>query len=253
MKEKGLMELVDDCEQVNEPYTKTDENMLRAEQLKDLGFLKVAEDIVTQVKTKDKLGRITDYGYIKITDEQIAKFLDKKVELYNAEHEIKPSQIDPDESVSARRRWFDFGKRIQSPQMPMPPLEQRDFGNPLRYTQRSMIADMYDRMMRDSILLGFGGYTGGSSLSRDTCDRGKSTGIGRFEWNETHIQAYKTIPPQDVLDKLAEHKAREVFDYFTIASIESIPDPLLLGRVNDVKDRFFIAQWGKDITLDDII
>jgi len=91
------------------------------------------------------------------------------------------------------------------------------------------------------------------SLLASTCHRGSYSGIGYFLWEETPITTYEGIPPDGVLTTLKEHKERGVFDEFVVATVEAIPDPLLLGKINEVSDRFYIAQWGNDIALDDII
>ena len=88
-----------------------------------------------------------------------------------------------------------------------------------------------------------------------TCDYYSydSTTIGKFVWTENRLGNYKGIPPKEVIETLKEHKERQVFDYFTIAAVEGVRDPLLLGRLNNVADRFYIAQWGTDVTLDDLL
>jgi len=94
------------------------------------------------------------------------------------------------------------------------------------------------------------------SIYEKTCDYDKHDPetIGRFEWKEVPVEEYEGLPPAPVLETFKEHKARKVFDYFTIASVNSVPDPLLLGRIDgDDDNRWFIAQWGKDVCLDDLI
>lgn len=78
-------------------------------------------------------------------------------------------------------------------------------------------------------------------------------------WVEAAVAKYKGIPPDDVLGKLEEAKKAGAYDYFTIATVDTrltktpIRDPLLLGRINGSTDRYFLAQWGDDISLDDVI
>jgi hypothetical protein len=58
-----------------------------------------------------------------------------------------------------------------------------------------------------------------------------------------------------VLEKMREAKKCNCFDSFEIAKIESIEvkkDPILFGRVNECGDRFFIAQWDDDVTIEAI-
>ncbi len=89
-----------------------------------------------------------------------------------------------------------------------------------------------------------------------TCDYDltKEGTIGKFEWTEVPVEEYEGLPPKRVLETFKKHKERKVFDYFTIASVEGIKDPLLLGRLNGERSkRWFIAQWGIDVSLDDLI
>lgn len=69
------------------------------------------------------------------------------------------------------------------------------------------------------------------------------------------IKNYTEVPPKDVLEKLREAKKWNCFDTFEIAKIESVVemrDPILFGRVNECGDRFFIAQWEDDVTIEAI-
>ncbi len=75
---------------------------------------------------------------------------------------------------------------------------------------------------------------------------------------ETYIGNPKTgeakdrIIPDDVLEKLETAKERELFDSFAILWAEKVKDPLVLGCVNGCEDYFFIAEWGTDITFEQI-
>jgi hypothetical protein len=69
-------------------------------------------------------------------------------------------------------------------------------------------------------------------------------------------QNYGEIPPQFVLDKMKDAAADNVFDSFEIAKIDwkvEIKDPILFGRIEGCTDRFFIAQWDDDVSIEDII
>lgn len=70
------------------------------------------------------------------------------------------------------------------------------------------------------------------------------------------IQDYAEIPPQHVLRRLMESKADDCFDYYEIAKIDwkvQIKDPILFGRIEGCADRFFIAQWDDDVSIEDIL
>jgi len=76
-------------------------------------------------------------------------------------------------------------------------------------------------------------------------------------WWETSIKQYHKSPPLNVLRKLKEEKEKNIFDNFAIVEVKvakhPIKDPLLIGRIEGNSNRFFIAQWGDDINVDNII
>ena len=70
------------------------------------------------------------------------------------------------------------------------------------------------------------------------------------------ISEYAEVPPADVLEKVKEAKARNCFDYFEVAKVETVevrPDPIIFGRIKGVEDRFFVAQWDNDVKIEDIL
>jgi hypothetical protein len=70
---------------------------------------------------------------------------------------------------------------------------------------------------------------------------------------------YPGLPPADVIAKVKEAKARGCFDGMEVAEVKPVatevklPDPIVFGRVDGCTDRFFIAQWGTDVNINDII
>lgn len=75
----------------------------------------------------------------------------------------------------------------------------------------------------------------------------------RREWHERTLDSSSHLPPPKVVEAIKIHQDRKVFDYLTIACVLNVPDPIVFGRLNDSDDRFFIAQWGEDVCLDDLI
>ncbi len=64
----------------------------------------------------------------------------------------------------------------------------------------------------------------------------------------------RDVPPMDVLEKIDEAKKIGCFDYFEIAFIEEVKkDPIVFGRIEKCPDRFFIAQWDDDVSIEQII
>jgi len=68
------------------------------------------------------------------------------------------------------------------------------------------------------------------------------------------IKDYKRLPPDDVLEKLKEAQAKDLFDTFHIAYIRKVKDPILFGKIKAFKNLyFFVAQWGDDVKFEDIL
>lgn len=66
-------------------------------------------------------------------------------------------------------------------------------------------------------------------------------------------------PPPAALLKLDQARESKVFDSFKVASIQwqhetlpPPPDPILLGIIDGCEDYFVIAQWGHDVTAEEI-
>lgn len=75
----------------------------------------------------------------------------------------------------------------------------------------------------------------------------------------TAIDAYRGMPPVDVFSKVKEAKERGCFDVFEVAEINPVatevqlPDPIIFGLIDGCTDRFFIAEWGNDVSINDIL
>lgn len=70
------------------------------------------------------------------------------------------------------------------------------------------------------------------------------------------LDEYEDIPPENVLDRLERAQERGCFDTFEVCKIDSvkqIKDPIIFGCIKDCPDKFFIAQWDDDITVDEIM
>lgn len=70
------------------------------------------------------------------------------------------------------------------------------------------------------------------------------------------LAEYSEVPPAEVLGKLREAKARNCFDYFEVAKVQTVevrPDPIIFGCIKGVGEKFFIAQWDNDVKIEDIL
>lgn len=80
-------------------------------------------------------------------------------------------------------------------------------------------------------------------------------------WKEVKLQRienYEQLPPVEVLELVAAAKKTELFDKFEVAYIANThyhrdPDPIVFGSINGCSDLFFIAQWGDDMKLTDLL
>lgn len=86
----------------------------------------------------------------------------------------------------------------------------------------------------------------------------------RSRWNYQElafcpIGSYEGVPPASVLDALEKAQALvtplgvKVFDAYEVAYIRHVPDPLLFGIVEGCSDKFYIAEWGKDVSITDLL
>lgn len=69
------------------------------------------------------------------------------------------------------------------------------------------------------------------------------------------IKTFGELPPYYVLDKMREAMADNIFDRYEIAKIESkvvVKDPILFGIIEGCTDKFFIAQWDDDVSIEEI-
>jgi hypothetical protein len=84
-----------------------------------------------------------------------------------------------------------------------------------------------------------------------------SGGYGQYnQLRFTRIADYGKIPPVAALARLREAVHDNVFDFFEVADIQSVkevPDPIIFGRIEGCTDRFYVAQWDDDVTIEEIV
>jgi hypothetical protein len=72
----------------------------------------------------------------------------------------------------------------------------------------------------------------------------------------TRVEDYPHVPLADVLEKVKEACRRGIFDILEVAHIvtkREVVDPIVFGRIAGSELRFFIAQWGDDVSIADIL
>ena len=68
------------------------------------------------------------------------------------------------------------------------------------------------------------------------------------------VKDYKKLPPDHVLESLKAAQGQDLFDTVHIAYIRKMKDPILFGKIKAFKNLFFfIAQWGDDVSFEDIL
>lgn len=224
-----LMELVKYAELVNCDYKDSDEDVIKVRRLKELGLTRAAEKHMLEIKQKSALAKLAKLKIVKITKAQIETFLDLKVFNYNNKTKTKNKRKLRWTPQTASTWVADAAGNSAGLQIP------QDW-----ITKSINILQEQEHLRITTI----------SAVTLDYCSNEEGT-IGQFCWTETPIALYPNIPPEHALQKIEKH--RTDFDYFTIAEVNSIKDPLLLGRIVGIEDRFFLAQWGDDVKLDDII
>ncbi len=72
----------------------------------------------------------------------------------------------------------------------------------------------------------------------------------------TKVEDYKECPPREVLEEVKKAKARGIFDRFEVATIQSVttvPDPIVFGVIDGCENKFFVAQWGSDVSIEQLL
>ena len=283
--QKDLMELVDGCSVYETPNEAKGEEVIS--EYRELGFLKATEEAYQENLESSKQQRIYEFEYRVITTDAIRKFLQRKVKLYDKEHKLKPKKKTLVANIGAlgsaigdQYRYINYLSKLvlegipvegstvkESPESDVfdtAALERmRDevmrcvgIPEPMMGISENLRSAQEKQIQRVAYAYSWNNRIEARSIYEKTCDYDKydPKTIGRFEWKEERVEDYEGLPPAPVIKTFKEHKTRKVFDYFTIASVNDIPDPLLLGRINgDDDNRWFIAQWGKDVCLDDLI
>lgn len=247
MDKQTLMELVKEGREVNENYQTEMSDLEKAGELEKLGFKDVSKKMLSKIEMKYKLAKITEFKYIKITTKQIEDYLKRKASRYNEERNKKIAKQKKELENSLLNETNHFAQSL----LYAFGIDRANMNSESRGTATGYLSNFYSDIpseeKNDNPEVSY--Y---DERTEDYLSSSKNT-IGRFIFTETKLSGYSSIPPTYVLKILEEHQNRNIFDYFTIAKVNSIVDPLLFGRINDCEDRFFICQWGDDIQLDDII
>lgn len=230
-----LMELIDKAK-IEEEQSVKEDTINHSNVLRELGFTKISDKILKCIQTKNKVTAIAKQRYLKITTKMIIDFLDKKVEQYNEIAKTK-NLVN-----SSKTQGLLYGSSLFSSSFSTIRYREMDFSSAFSvFPETNAIVDI--KATKTVTII---------KRTNDYCSNKPGT-IGKFVWKECPIEEYDGVPPKEVLAKLKIHKDKALFDYFTIATVENIKDPLLFGKINTSDDRYFIAQWDEDILLNDLV
>lgn len=245
-----LMELVNGCRVMPDVETKTDvSNLLtKAQELESLGLMKAAKEVLAKAQREQRPSLVA--GFICVTTSDIEMFLEKKVREYDKKHK-KIEARDVAERLTSGIGLSGFGGLVGF---------LGRYNTVAAGTQQSGIGSIDDAYMRALIggtyFLPTSDVWRANKISRKTCDylSNKDGAIGQFVWDEVEVKDYTGIPPQKVLDRLKQVGEMKIFDYFTIASMKEVKDPIIFGRFEDDNDnRYFVDQWGDDVKIEDLM
>jgi hypothetical protein len=242
----GLMELVNECEPGKKPEKPFDYAL--TDLLRKLNFKAVME----KFPLKYKLGKAAEGGYVEITPKKIQTFLDRKAKAYDKEHPKKESPgLDPAMFRSFIQRYI----LDQAVYFPNNQGRSHAWNNLNGYSKDMIFYDEASQFppplqgMPSAINARVETF---EAKTNDYADTSKGA-IGKFVWEERRIEDTAHVPPMAVLKSLEAEQEKKVFDYFTVAEVKGVNDPLLLGRINGTDMRWFLAQWLNDVCLDDLI
>ena len=227
------MELIKTCEVASSAKALNYKALDLAGELGKLGFDKMAKKLGREFIVAEKMECIAKEKYPIVTDAKVQAFLDSLAKAYNAKRKKN--------TITLNGHQFQY---VVTPQTPTGLL-----GTTITYS--NTLNDEYDTVnewYRTEPVKHL-------VLTATTCDAmsNEPGTIGAYKWNEVRIADYEAIPPAPALKALAAAQEKEIFDYFTIASVSAVKDPLLLGRIEGRPERWYLAAWGDDVSLDDVI
>ena len=257
-----LMELVDACETMPPVTKKADVSSLftKAQELESLGLVKAAQEILAVAQKELRPNLVA--GFIRITTSDIEKYLEKKVEKYDKkQNKAENAFAETSRVLSAIGGIVGLsglmGNAGNAYWVNRSTVAPHSASLGVEGARHQVLESYMDaiRRMNPAQYYGLTDQWAGS-ISRRTCDYYSSEEgkIGQFVWEESDVKEYTGIPPQKVLDRLKQVREMKIFDYFTIASVKGIKDPIVLGRFNDDNDnRYFVDQWGDDVKIEELM
>lgn len=259
--EKDLMELVEGCGLAKPTNDKRiPEATETAKLLEELGFKAAASAVSQKLYPILKSAKIAAGKYVEITPDKINAYLQRKAARYDEAREAKRSKhkpVDTDVNVLTIDSWSRLLMEQQQ-RTGTGLISQATFTTGTSLPGTIEWGSVQNQgLWKESVTFSEIGTFDVPTIHHGNTEiysaYTKGGDVNRFQWEEVTVERYAGIPPTKVLLKFKAEKEKQVFDYFTIASVNAVRDPLLLGRIESSDKRWFIAQWGDDVALDEII
>ena len=73
------------------------------------------------------------------------------------------------------------------------------------------------------------------------------------------LEKYPALPPAEALKATTAARETGIFHRFEVAEVNPVgteiklPDPIVFGLVDGCTDRFFVCEWGSDVSIKDLL
>lgn len=231
------------------------EKQMVADEYRKAGFIKIASDIDQSMNRKMKLARIAEFEYKVLRKEHFQHWLDNLVfeEKKNDEWRFR---FSPFGGIDSMGNLIAHGGSIYAGDI----LHPITFSNSISGTPylnlasyQQAVSMLQNQVAPTSISIGY--------RSKTIAERSSIVEVNgknyRIMLEEELVENYKNVPPLEIIKKLNQVKENRLFDTYVViypTVKEIIQDPLLCGKIHEEKDQwFFIAEWGDDIKLEQLL
>lgn len=222
--EKPLIWLVDNSRVFKYEISKEKmrESIEFLEQLRKAGLTKKAEKFVSEIEKREKLRRISERKFRYFTPDDMMEFVKKEVLEFRQKNKIMALPCNP---KKRHDEWDDRELKGESCE----PFQEASYG--------------WD----------------GQGFRIAKIRTGKDE-FQAFALEERELQEYPGLIPMDSLKKINEAIKKKLFDEIRIISLNKEyvdstgkTDPIAVGVIEGVNHKFFITEWGNDVSIEDIL
>lgn len=223
--------------------------------LKESGITKNVEGLGKKIKAQEMVNLLSKEGVVSFGKKEIEAFINYKWQEYGGKNLTSSEKEEYGRLVKKRNELYQAWNSSKHPAYKIwkkwketDEFVRYEFLNGMHRTAKTSIWVPSRILNRKD----------GESYIKKYCREAHNSNRD-FCYKEIAIKEYESYPPSSVLKEISEAQESGRFDYFTIATFETVDevrtvvDPLVLGRIHGSPRRFFIAQWGDDIKIEDLI